>query len=781
MSAVLRLCLAAFSGLCLCGGSLFANPPIASYLFPAGGQRGTTVSLRVGGLFLNKKCGFELLGPGVEAERELRRVPTLWFEGPMLPLPDSQRAEDYPQDMAGRVRIAADAPIGLRRGRLWTAEGAASGLWFQVGELPEIVEEEIDGDPVPVEVRLPVTINGRIFPRQDVDVWSFRASKGQTISAEVFASRLGSPLDSRLTVLDPDGRVIAENDDAFGADSFVSFTAAADGLYSVRIQDSNQQGSPAHVYRLTLTAGPHIAVYPLGGRRGSTVRFTASGPGVPAHLEAKLPDQVTADYSHRFAVGLTHTSPVRLDVDDLPEHLEAEPNDAPASAPLIALPAVLNGRIDRPGDVDCWRFERKKGQAWQFELRASRLGSRLAGVLSILDPAGKVLASAEGKPGQVDPSLTFTLPADGTYSVQVRDRFRSRGGPDFGYRLRITAPPAPGFQLHLIADALTLARGGQGKLRVTAERSGGFTGPIDLSFEDLPAGIQATNLKIAAGQNQVEVALKAEAAAAIGASRVRVRGSAMVADRALTETATLAGTPGQPETDTVLLAVALPVPFKVVADYQMSWSSRGSVHRRKYRIERNGYDGPLEVRLADRQARHLQGVTGPVLTVPTGATEFEYAVQLPPWMEIGRTCRVCIMASAVIKDGDREHEVSFSAIGQNDQIVTVIEAGKLNVETTAASVAAAPGKTVSVPIKVLRGKGLSGPVRVELVLPAHVRGVQAEPMTIAEGQGEGTLAIRFAGDSQGPFNMPATIRATLETASGPVFAETRLELAPAAP
>ena len=28
---------------------------------------------------------------------------TLWFEGPLLPLPDSQRAEDYPQDMAGEV------------------------------------------------------------------------------------------------------------------------------------------------------------------------------------------------------------------------------------------------------------------------------------------------------------------------------------------------------------------------------------------------------------------------------------------------------------------------------------------------------------------------------------------------------------------------------------------------------------------------------------------------------------------------------------------------------
>src|SRR5262249_31695364 len=154
------------------GEALRANPPVASYIFPAGGQRGTKVEVRVGGLFLHQACGLELHGPGVTASKELKRTHTRWFEGPILPLPDSQQAEDYPRDMAGTITITPDAEPGLRRGRLWTAEGAASGLSFMVGDLPEIVENEIDGDPVPVEVKLPVTINGRIFPRQNVDVWT---------------------------------------------------------------------------------------------------------------------------------------------------------------------------------------------------------------------------------------------------------------------------------------------------------------------------------------------------------------------------------------------------------------------------------------------------------------------------------------------------------------------------------------------------------------------------------------------------------------------------------
>src|SRR5207249_4270348 len=125
-----------------------ANPPEAHYIFPAGGQRGTTVKVKVGGVFLHKQCPWEMHGPGVTASKHLHSVPTLWFEGPMLQLPESQRTEDYPKDMQGEVAIAADAPLGLRPWRLWTSQGAVPARKFMVGDLPEIVEHETDGDPI---------------------------------------------------------------------------------------------------------------------------------------------------------------------------------------------------------------------------------------------------------------------------------------------------------------------------------------------------------------------------------------------------------------------------------------------------------------------------------------------------------------------------------------------------------------------------------------------------------------------------------------------------------
>ena len=109
-------------------------------------------------------------------------------------------------------------------------------------------------DAVPVEVRLPVTINGRIFPRGNVDAWSFQAMPNRSVTCAVRAARLGSPLDAHVQVFDPRGRVVAESTSADGPDPVVHFVPTTEGRYQVRIQDVNGQGGPAFVYRLTLTA-----------------------------------------------------------------------------------------------------------------------------------------------------------------------------------------------------------------------------------------------------------------------------------------------------------------------------------------------------------------------------------------------------------------------------------------------------------------------------------------------------------------------------------------------
>jgi hypothetical protein len=755
--------------------SLQANPPVASYLFPAGGQRGQTVTVHVGGLFLppaaHPSCGWEVLGAGITTDKTLRPSAVRWFEGPMLPLPESQRTEDYPREMVGAVRIGAEAPLGSRRVHVWTSEGVASSPAFVVGDLPEVVEEEKDGDPLPTPVTLPVTVNGRIFPHDNVDDWSFTLSKGQTVRAEVTAARIGSPLDSRLELIGPDGRVLADNDDHFGSDSLLVFCASADGKYRIRMQDANHHGGQNYVYRLTLTHGPSVEhVFPLGGRRGERVAFALSGVGMPSEpVTVAMPMGKDHAATVRFPITAgKFTSPISLDVDELPEF---RPEDAKGTK-VIPTPAILNGRIEAPGAIQEWKVSAAKGRALRLELRARELGSPLQGVVEVADAAGKVLG--KGEAGKSDPVVTVQPATDGTLTVRVRERFRSRGGPDFAYRLRLTNSE-PDFHLSLETDTLTLPRKTAAKLRVHLERAGGFNGPVTVAVEGLPDTVAVSPLKMNPGQGQAELTLQVGPMTTLGLHHVKVVGSATMGGGRVTRPAQVPTGPGGPGTDTVVMSVALTAPFKVVGSYDLRLAPRGTVFVKHYKIERGGYTGPLEVRLADRQARHLQGVTGPVLTIPGDATEFDYPVTLPPWMETGRTSRACVMATGFVEEAGVRHPVSYTSVEQKDQIIAVVETGRLGFELGKSSVTCVPDGTVEVPIEVRRAKEVSGAVRVELLLPAHIQGTSAEPVTIPADRVSGVMKVRFAAGA-GPFNMPLTVRAAVTAASGPVTAEAKLEV-----
>lgn len=778
MSASTRIRILPLAAACLWGVQVRADPPEARYLFPAGGQRGTMVKFHAGGLNLNPSCNLEMVGPGVTASPVVKRTESVWFEGPILPLPESQRQEDYPRAMAGTVAIKADAPLGDRYVLLRTAQGVTTPMRFVVGELPEVVEDELPGEPVPVAVAAPLTINGRIFPREDVDVWTVELKKGQTLAAVVDADRIGSPLEARLEVRDPAGKVIGEAAAAAGKDPRVRAPAAADGTYQVRITDARSEGGPAFVYRLTLTTGPVVdRVFPLGGRRGSRVDLDVTGAGVPATAAVSIP----ADAGTSFAARVGTSLPFALDVDDLAEVRESDTPD-PVRGNYLPVPAVGNGRIAAAGETDRWGFSARKGDVLEIELRAARLGSPLLGVLAVTDAAGKELATAEpGAAPATDPVLRFTPPADGLYFATVRDRFHTRGGPAFAYRLRVDRP-GPGFDLSFTTLGVSVLRGQQVPLKVTARRHGSFAGPIAVSLDGLPAGITGPKeIVIPAGQPAVDVPLKADATAKVDQALVRVRGTGMVSLAPYTAmfapVAQTARWADDPSVDQVRLAVGVPTPFKIAGEYEMRLIPRGTVYARKYKIERNGFTGPVEISMADKQARHLQGAAGPTFVVPGDKSEFDYPVTLPPWMEAGRTCRVCVMGTATVKDPDgTAHVVTYSSREQNDQVIAVVEPERLTLRLDRPTVLAAPGGTVEVKLEVRRGDGLKGPATVDVLIPRGVRGVSAQPVKVADADQAGVLKLHFTPDARGPFPMPLTVRATVMDGANPVTAERTLEL-----
>jgi hypothetical protein len=491
-----------------------------------------------------------------------------------------------------------------------------------------------------------------------------------------------------------------------------------------------------------------------------------------------LPAEGTS-YIYRPTVPEHAAGSVRLDLDDLPEQLEVEPNDTAASLPPVSEATVVNGRIDRAGDVDQWAFQAIKDVEYVLEVRASRWGSPLDSVLAVLDADGKELATADDPAaGVTDALLRFKAPAEGVYRVQVREQFASRGGPEFTYRLRIAAADKADRlpRIEVPTDAVTVERGKEATVKVTVVRPAGFADPMEITIAGLPEGVTVEGTSVAAGAGSADLKFKAAPEARLAATLLHIGWKATIGGQPSAGRGTVPRRPDEPSSEVVWLAVAVPTPFKFVGQFESKFVPRGTVHVRHYTLERGGFEGPIEVRLADRQVRHLQGMTGPALVIPAGVNEFDYPVTLPAWLDLGRTSRTCLMAVGVLEEPDGSRAtVSYTSHEQNDQIIILTAPQRLTVAPLLPTLRAVPGSNASVAVRVERAAGLHGDAVVSLAVPAHIHGVRADPVTIPAGQADGRIELQFDGAGRGPFNQPVTIRATTPDERGfPVTAEAEL-------
>lgn len=234
----------------------------------------------------------------------------------------------------------------------------------------------------------------------------------------------------------------------------------------------------------------------------------------------------------------------------------------------------------------------------------------------------------------------------------------------------------------------------------------------------------------------------------------------------------------EPVSSNVRLMVCMPTPFTLDGiAFQTSYGARGTVFRRHYIVHRNGFDGPLTVRLADRQIRHLQGVTGDVLKLGADQSEFDYPVYVPTWLEMNRTSRTVIMAVAEVTDEEgRSHQVAFTSGVPKDQIILLTAPSPMSVRCEVPVVEIAAESSHSLPVEVNRGQLPAGEVTITVLVPDHFGQISAEPVTIAANSSRGIVQLN-CGSRLGPMNMPVTIRATTRDERGdPVIADTHVEL-----
>lgn len=488
-----------------------AAPPTASYLFPAGGQRGQTVELTVSGAFANwpAKCWTSRPGVTVSAAADKGKF---------------------------SAAIAADAAPGVVWLQFYDVEGAAAPLPFFVGTLPEVNEQEPNDSPQkPQTLSNPAAVvNGRLQKRGDVDVFSVGLTQGQTLVAALEAHRtLGSPVDAVLQIVSPQGAVLEQNDDEREIDPFTTFVAPATGNYLVRVfgfpaaPDTQiaLAGAESYVYRLTITAGGYLdAAFPLAVAKDAPTSIELVGWNLPeAAKKTTLAPPANQSEIELFEPSLAESLLLPVEPHAVLVEAERNPPDKPQAANL---PFTVTGQIGEPGDRDAFRFAAKKGEVLKFSIDSRSLGYPLDAVLELFNSASETpLVRVDDAGQEPDAEITFTVPADGEYRVVVSDLYR-HFGPRYVYRLRAVRL-APDFRLTTDAQAFTLAAGKPLEIPLKIERLQNFKGEIVFKIDGLPAGVTFAPAKsLAEGDSAKAVKLSLSGGLEAFSGPIRIVGEA---------------------------------------------------------------------------------------------------------------------------------------------------------------------------------------------------------------------------------------------------------------
>jgi len=518
-------------------------------LFPPGAQAGTEVEVTItGGEDLDEIDSLYFTHPGITAQQKMQG--------------------DKPVDKAFVVSVKSDVPPGTYEVAAAGRFGGTNTRRFIVSDRSEVAGTEANNTAAEASaLELGTVVNGRLEGGADLDWYSFSAQQGQRLVFTCAAETIDSRMEPLLEVFQADGRRRLANVRSIrGEDAVLAFDVPETGEYRLLVRDYTFRNGNEYFYRLIGHTGPHIAfVMPPAGTLGASTHtlygynlpegertdWTINGvalervtrtfdlpPDAVARTPASLRSSVSAGMDAVFvSVDSDHgrSNSVPIFVTDSPVVLAQEPNDEPAAAQVVSVPCDIGGQFSQAGDVDYFRFDAKQGQVLYIETYAERIGSTADPFLIVeqvtVDGAGAETVkrlSAQDDIGtnlyqnvfdtQTDDAVfKLDVPADGIYQVSLRDRaWEVRGDPSLVYRLAIR-PEQPDFRVVAVPVApaagqtwpIGLRRGDNFPVNVLVFRQDGFNGAIDVTAENLPAGITCSGTSIGPGETLAPVILSA--------------------------------------------------------------------------------------------------------------------------------------------------------------------------------------------------------------------------------------------------------------------------------
>jgi len=381
-------------------------------------------------------------------------------------------------------------PLSVAQGTL-----ASNIVPFAVDSLPELTEKGTNhtlatAQPIP----LPSIVNGRIDPADEWDVFRFDGRKDMEIVAEVYARRLGSPLDAQLKLTDATGKPLAFNDDyedkgagltTHHADSYLRTKLPADGMYYLHLGETQHKGGPEYAYRLRVSlAQPDFEL-----RIVPSSFSVRSGASVPLTVYALRRDGFAGEIALELKdapEGCTLSAPVVAAGEDQVKLTLKIPTITPDDP----LHLSLEGRAKVQGREVLREAVPAEDMMQAFEYRhlvpAQELKMAMVGRFVARKPVVKILSR-----------MPVKIPAGGTAQVKIGIPSRSYPGkfkfdlrkPPEGITLKKVSPLRDAIEVVLESDAEKAKPGLKGNLVLLAsaeKQEQGKTSPSRVSPPPLP-------------------------------------------------------------------------------------------------------------------------------------------------------------------------------------------------------------------------------------------------------------------------------------------------------
>ena len=333
-----------------------------------------------------------------------------WFGPRAL---NSYKPFPIPREITARITIPPDMPAGVIRWQVANANGASEPAEFVISrDTPEVSEETLPQEGSARRLpSLPLTINGRLEKKEEVDRYLFTAEHTGPVTCELPTQTIGFPVQAAIQIADDAGRNIVDQVDTAGSGSQLTFAVTKGKRYTLTLHDLDYRGNRRDGL-------PAVAASrPTGGRDDADP--CAAEHGNRSHLGRlrnrhretgawRRSSKRSPAERNRFGIQFKPNTDRR--VSSRSKFLRFAENVVSTAsgqqAIPLTLPTCICGVFDDPRGWNVYKFDGQKGDVWSIDL-SSRTNSRNLDVMfSLHDADGRGIATSDDAAGTLScPSI----------------------------------------------------------------------------------------------------------------------------------------------------------------------------------------------------------------------------------------------------------------------------------------------------------------------------------------------------------------------------------------